>query len=115
MSVAAASTAAAAAVAADREAQERRSQAVQAFFSHHLGLAPADNTGTYLSYHIPGSQAAALPDFLQQLEAAGPQLGVSDFNIGLTSLEEVHTCSACCAVLRNNINALFKIQLLLHD
>lgn len=86
VSVAANSTAAA---AADKVALEQRSQAVQAFFEDRLGLTPADNTGAYLSYHIPAPQAPALPDFLQELEAAGPELGVSDVNIGLTSLEEV--------------------------
>ena len=85
VSVAATSTAA----AADKAALEQRSQAVQAFFQDRLGLAPADNTGAYLSYHIPASQAPALPEFLQALEAAGPELGVTDVNIGLTSLEEV--------------------------
>ena len=85
VSVAATSTAA----AADKSAQEQRSQAVQTFFQDRLGLAPADNTGAYLSFHIPATQAAALPEFLQELESAGPELGVSDLNIGLTSLEEV--------------------------
>ena len=85
VSVAASSTVA----AADKGALERRSQAVRAFFHDKLGLSPADNTGAYLSYHIPATQGAALPDFLQELEAVGAQLGVTDLNIGLTSLEEV--------------------------
>lgn len=94
VSVAATSTAA----AADKAALEQRSQAVQAFFQDRLGLAPADNTGAYLSYHIPASQAPALPEFLQALEAAGPELGVTDVNIGLTSLEEVSQRSRFCVV-----------------
>ena len=90
VSVAASSTAA----AADKAALQRRSQAVQSFFQDRLGLTPADNTGAYLSYHIPASQASALPEFLQELEAAGPELGVADININLTSLEEVrHECN----------------------
>lgn len=71
VSVAARSTAA----AADKDALQQRSQAVQAFFHHNLGLSPADNTGAYLSYHIPATQEAALPDFLQHLEAAAAELG----------------------------------------
>lgn len=72
---------------------------MQGFFHEKLGLSPADNTGAYISYHIPASQGAALPDFLQDLEAVGAQHGVTDLNIGLTSLEEVssqfelRTCS----------------------
>ncbi|KAL3145244.1 hypothetical protein ABBQ32_000989 [Trebouxia sp. C0010 RCD-2024] len=85
VSVAASSTAA----AADKAALQQRGQAVQAFFQDRLGLTPADNTGAYLSYHIAATQAAALPEFLQELEAAGPELGVADININLTSLEEV--------------------------
>ncbi|KAL0019978.1 hypothetical protein WJX79_005180 [Trebouxia sp. C0005] len=85
VSVAASSTVA----AADKGALERRGQAVQGFFQDKLGLSPADNTGAYLSYHIPASQGAALPDFLQELEAVGAELGVTDLNIGLTTLEEV--------------------------
>ena len=75
--------------AADRGALEQRSQAVQSFFQERLGLSPADNTGAYLSYHIPATLEPALPDFLQELEAVGAELGVTDLNIGLTSLEEV--------------------------
>lgn len=85
------------AAAADKGTHEQRSQAVQAFFRDRLGLAPADDTGAYLSYHIPGSQEAALPEFLQELEGAGAQLGVADLNIGLTSLEEVRTPLKRCA------------------
>ncbi|KAL3145132.1 hypothetical protein ABBQ38_001736 [Trebouxia sp. C0009 RCD-2024] len=85
VSVAASSTAA----AADKAALQQRSLAVQAFFQDRLGLTPADDTGAYLSYHIPATQASALPEFLQELEAAGPELGVADININLTSLEEV--------------------------
>lgn len=77
------------AAAADKAALQQRSQAVQAFFQDRLSLTPADNTGAYLSYHIPATQASALPEFLQDLEAAGPELGVTDINISLTSLEEV--------------------------
>ena len=87
--------AATATAAADKHAQEQRSQAVQSFFRDKLGLSPADNTGAYLSYHIPASQEPALPDFLQELEGLGAELGVSDLNIGLTSLEEVCTSSVC--------------------
>lgn len=76
--------------AADKAAQQQRSQAVQAFFQSRLGLAPADDTGAYLSYHIPASQEPTLTTFLAELEAEGARLGVTDVNIGLTSLEEVH-------------------------
>ena len=70
VSVAAPSTAA----AADKEAQEQRSQAVQAFFQDRLGLSPADDTGAYLSYRIPAAQSSALPEFLQELKLLGPSL-----------------------------------------
>ena len=93
VSVAATSVAA----AADKEAQQQRSQAVQAFFQDRLGLAAADDTGAYLSYHIPASQEPALTGFLADLEAATASLGVTDINIGLTSLEEVSaTMSVVC-------------------
>lgn len=97
------------AAAADKEAQEQRSQAVQAFFQDRLGLMPADDTGAYLSYRIPAAQASALPEFLQELEAAGPQLGVSDLNIGLTSLEEVsqHGQGLIIVALERSASALF--------
>ena len=95
VSVAATSVAA----AADKAAQLQRSQAVQAFFQERLGLTPADDTGAYLSYHVPASQQPALTAFLADLEAAGPRLGVTDINIGLTSLEEVHPCAVHKQVL----------------
>jgi hypothetical protein len=54
-----------------------------------LGVEPADETRAYLEFLIPQSLASQLPGFLRELEARSQELGISDVQLSLTSLEEV--------------------------
>ncbi|KAK9805624.1 hypothetical protein WJX72_008643 [[Myrmecia] bisecta] len=68
---------------------EKRSQQVQAFFRNQLGLEPSDETKAYIQYLVPRSKEAALPAVLSMLEADAGEMGISDIQLSLTSLEEV--------------------------
>jgi len=72
------------------ELKNARIDAVSALFKNELGVqAPEAGTGAYLVFLVPKSAENELPGFLQQLEERKDELGVSDIQISLTSLEEV--------------------------
>ena len=52
-------------------------------------MEPADETRAYLEFLIPQSLGPQLPAFLRELEARSRELGISDVQLSLTSLEEV--------------------------
>lgn len=66
-----------------------RVAAVSAFFKEHLGVVPADETLAYSLFLVPRAREPELPAFLRQLDASRGELGVTDVQIGLASLEEV--------------------------
>ena len=65
-----------------------------------LGLAPADETRAYVQLLVPRALEDRLPAFLQRLEAGQQDLGVTDIQIGLTSLEEVGFARSCFLITR---------------
>jgi ABC-type multidrug transport system ATPase subunit len=70
--------------------KKARVEAVTALFKSELGVqAPEAGTGAYLVFLIPKSAENELPAFLRQLDDRKQELGVSDIQISLTSLEEV--------------------------
>jgi hypothetical protein len=50
---------------------------------------PAEESRAYITFLVPKAQEAALPAFLATLDARRQELGVTDLQISLTSLEEV--------------------------
>ena len=52
-------------------------------------MEPADETRAYLEFLIPQSLGSQLPGFLRELETRSRELGISDVQLSLTSLEEV--------------------------
>ena len=52
-------------------------------------MVPVDETRAYMLFLVPKDREARLRLFLQRLEASRRQLGVTDVQISLTSLEEV--------------------------
>jgi hypothetical protein len=54
-----------------------------------LDVVPVDETRAYILFLVPKDREPRLRGFLQRLEAARAQLGVTDVQISLTSLEEV--------------------------
>ncbi|KAI7842323.1 hypothetical protein COHA_003963 [Chlorella ohadii] len=76
--------------ASSAEVQAANAAAVKRMFKEELGLDPADESSkAYLLFHVPKDREEQLPAFLKRLDAARQQLGVSDVQIGLASLEEV--------------------------
>lgn len=72
------------------ELKKARIDAVTALLRNELGVqAPEANTGAYLVFLVPKSAENELPSVLRQLEERKDELGVSDIQISLTSLEEV--------------------------
>jgi ABC-type multidrug transport system ATPase subunit len=72
------------------EVKKARVDAVTALFKRELGVsAPEAGTGAYLVFLVPKSAENELPGFLRQLEERKNELGVTDIQISLTSLEEV--------------------------
>jgi len=72
------------------ELKKARIDTVTALFKSELGVqAPEAGTGAYLIFLVPKSVENELPGFLRQLEERKNELGVSDIQISLTSLEEV--------------------------
>ena len=67
-------------------------------------MEPADETRAYLEFLLPQSLAPRLPGFLRELEARSRELGITDMQLSLTSLEEVfltiaRQVSACVSIL----------------
>ena len=52
-------------------------------------MEPADETRAYLEFLLPQSLAPQLPGFLRELESRSGELGITDMQLSLTSLEEV--------------------------
>jgi hypothetical protein len=50
---------------------------------------PSDESRAYVQFLVPHSLESQLAAFLAKLEDSSAELGVSDVQLGLTSLEEV--------------------------
>lgn len=74
-----------------------------------LGLEPSDETRAYVQWLVPRELEGRLPDFLAALESAAPSLSVTDVQISLTSLEEVHSDN--CPELMTNAEIQWLIDL----
>ncbi|KAL4859820.1 ABC transporter A family member 2 [Chlorella vulgaris] len=77
------------AAGAEAAAVAANAAAVKALFKSELGVEPADESRAYITFLVPKAGEHALPAFLHTLDARRQQLGVTDVQIGLTSLEEV--------------------------
>ena len=86
------------AVAATTHANEEETAALKAsrvavvegLFKEHLGVAgPEDAGGAYIVFLVPKDAEDKLPSFLKMLEGKRKDLGITDIQISLTSLEEV--------------------------
>ncbi|GAB4824042.1 hypothetical protein N2152v2_011088 [Parachlorella kessleri] len=71
------------------EVLAQRARDVKAFFKAELDVVAVDETRAYMLFLVPKDREARLRLFLQRLEACRRQLGVTDVQISLTSLEEV--------------------------
>jgi energy-coupling factor transporter ATP-binding protein EcfA2 len=66
-----------------------RRAALLKFFDAKLGVAPSDSGRVYTTFTIPRAAEGKLPGFLRELNAQRGVLGLSDFQVSLTTLEQV--------------------------
>ena len=66
-----------------------RSEAVQAFFSRNLGIAPSEVGRVYTTFTVPRAMEATLGAFLQMLQDNKRALGITDIQMSQTTLEQV--------------------------
>ncbi|XP_015883555.3 ABC transporter A family member 2 [Ziziphus jujuba] len=62
---------------------------VKQFFKHHLDVLPKEETKSFLTFVIPHDREKLLKKFFAELEDRKSEFGISDIQLGLTTLEEV--------------------------
>ncbi|KAI0515529.1 hypothetical protein KFK09_008194 [Dendrobium nobile] len=70
-------------------AHERKAQLVKHFFKHHLDVEPKEENKSFLTFVIPRDKERLLTDFFAELQDREDEFGISDIQLGLTTLEEV--------------------------
>lgn len=81
--------------------EEVRRTGVKNFFAEQLELVPTDENKAYITFIIPRDKEAQLPGFFKLLEDRKAELGISDLQLGLTTLEEVFLTISRQADLEN--------------
>ncbi|KAJ4974684.1 hypothetical protein NE237_007858 [Protea cynaroides] len=64
-------------------------EAVKDFFKHHLNVVPKDENKAFLTFVIPHEKEELLAKFFAELQDRQREFGISDIQLGLTTLEEV--------------------------
>ncbi|GAB2248821.1 hypothetical protein Droror1_Dr00012180 [Drosera rotundifolia] len=64
-------------------------EATKKFFKDHLDVNPKEENNAFLTYVIPREREGALKIFFTELQDRETELGISDIQLGLTTLEEV--------------------------
>ncbi|PIA27922.1 hypothetical protein AQUCO_07400038v1 [Aquilegia coerulea] len=70
-------------------ATEPRHEAVKQFFKSHLGVVPKEENKAFLTFVIPHEKEGLLTNFFAELQDREREFGISDIQLGLTTLEEV--------------------------
>ncbi|KAF5203556.1 Abc transporter a family protein, partial [Thalictrum thalictroides] len=66
-----------------------RHEAVKQFFKSHLDVVPKEENKAFLTYVIPHEKEGLLTNFFAELQDREREFGISDIQLGLTTLEEV--------------------------
>ncbi|KHN30817.1 ABC transporter A family member 2 [Glycine soja] len=72
----------------DAISTERR-EAVKKFFKNHLDVVPKEENHNFLTFVIPHDREALMTNFFSELQDREEEFGISDIQLGLTTLEEV--------------------------
>ncbi|KAM5583956.1 ABC transporter A family member 2-like [Rosa sericea] len=64
-------------------------EAVKQFFKYHLDVLPKEENKAFLTFVIPHDREALLTKFFKELQDRESEFGISDIQLGLTTLEEV--------------------------
>ncbi|XP_058788357.1 ABC transporter A family member 2-like [Vicia villosa] len=67
----------------------RHHEAVKQFFKNRLDVVPKEENNNFLTYVIPHERETLLTDFFSELQDREQEFGISDIQLGLTTLEEV--------------------------
>ncbi|XAR65461.1 hypothetical protein NMG60_11009599 [Bertholletia excelsa] len=76
-------------------------EAVKQFFKYHLDVVPKEENNSFLTFVIPHHKEALLTNFFAELEDREREFGITDIQLGLTTLEEVFLNIARQAELEN--------------
>ncbi|KAJ4782698.1 ABC transporter A family member 2 [Rhynchospora pubera] len=68
---------------------EPQTEPVKFFFYNHLDLKPTEESKTFLTFIIPHNKETLLARFFAELQEREYEFGISDIQMGLTTLEEV--------------------------
>ncbi|KAG8379146.1 hypothetical protein BUALT_Bualt07G0057800 [Buddleja alternifolia] len=63
--------------------------AVKEFFKSHLDVLPKEESKSFLTFVIPHEREKILKNFFAELQEREKEFGISDIQLGLTTLEEV--------------------------
>ncbi|KAM1099857.1 hypothetical protein ACFX15_006173 [Malus domestica] len=64
-------------------------EAVKQFFKDHLDVLPKEENKAFLTFVIPHDKEGLLKNFFAELQDRESEFGISDIQLGLTTLEEV--------------------------
>ncbi|MED6193393.1 ATP-binding cassette sub- A member 2 [Stylosanthes scabra] len=64
-------------------------EAVKQFFKNHLDVVPKEENKNFITFVIPHDKEGILADFFAELQDREEEFGISDIQLGLTTLEEV--------------------------
>ncbi|KAF3436036.1 hypothetical protein FNV43_RR23128 [Rhamnella rubrinervis] len=64
-------------------------KAVKQFFKYHLNVLPKEENKSFLTFVIPHDREMLLTKFFKELQDRVLEFGISDIQLGLTTLEEV--------------------------
>ncbi|KAK7836999.1 abc transporter a family member 2 [Quercus suber] len=64
-------------------------EAVKQFFKDHLDVEPKEENKAFLTFVIPHDRESLLKKFFEELQDRQGEFGISDIQLGLTTLEEV--------------------------
>nr|GMC75788.1 ABC transporter A family member 2-like [Ipomoea batatas] len=64
-------------------------EAVKEFFRSHLDVVPKEENKSFMTFVIPHDRESLLTDFFTELKDREREFGISDIQLGLTTLEEV--------------------------
>ncbi|KAJ1401643.1 P-loop containing nucleoside triphosphate hydrolase [Sesbania bispinosa] len=64
-------------------------EAVKQFFKNRLDVVPKEENNSFLTFVIPHDRESLLSNFFSELQDREEEFGISDIQLGLTTLEEV--------------------------
>ncbi|XP_042499405.1 ABC transporter A family member 2-like [Macadamia integrifolia] len=72
-----------------KKTETHHHRAVKDFFQHHLNVVPKEENKTFMTFVIPHDKEQLLANFFTELQNKEKEFGISDIQLGLTTLEEV--------------------------